>query len=1063
MDEHPRQKVGRDSDRCEFEVAILCSLPLEATAVSTLFDSEWNSHLYGKAQGDSNAYSTGVIGCHNVVLVHMPTMGKVAAAAAAANLHASFEGVRLALVVDREILLGDVIISDGLVQYDLGRQYPNNRFARKDTPRDNFPRPGPDVRAVLAKLQVEQGRRLFLKATLAYLEGLRERLQDIVIYPGSTEDKLFESTYRHKHHERLECATCTSADGRDDVCDTVTDLTCDQLRSREQNLVPRDRLSQPFQPDIHFGPIASGDTVMKSGEDRDSIAVRDRVIAFEMEGAGVGELFPSVLVIKAACDYADSHKNKSWQGYAAATAAAATKGFLDNWAAMRVVSSSSSALLWVSADPGCGKSVLAKHLVDSVLNTPSRTVCYFFFKDDFDDQRSITIAFCCILSQLFDVKRELLSDAVIEKSEIEGESFTSPFNELWDTLVTAAENRNAGEIVCLLEAIDECEDEGRSQLEKALRRLYGTKRSSRLKFLLTARPYVPNRTYLWAQLTLELIENGVSINESRIVDATSNLPKSVDHAYESILSKSQNVKLAKRLLHIIVAPALPLTVQELSVALTIRESHRSYGELDPIPTGRFYETISDLCGLFVTIIDSRLYLLHQTAKEFLIQRDLPDPHQRSHRGCEWKHSLNPCQSHNILFQICVWHLLVLKVETSSSNFEEGLVRFLKDHPFFNYSATFWIVHFRESSVKSQTMMQTLRKICDTGSANCPLWFTVYWMNMHREIPRDFNILMIASYFGLTAAVRVLLKHDSGGRDSVDHVYGRTPLTYAAWNGHMAVVSLLVRKGANVNFDDGVGGTPLLYATCSGNRVMVEFLIAKGAKAHSSDSIIEALCSAAAKGREPVVRLLLENGTDPNAKRGDGRTLVSWAALHGHEAEVKWLIDSGANVDTVVKLLVENGATLELRDKDGRAPLHWAAGNAHDTMVRVGADIESKDPRYGRTPLSWAAANGYEEVIKLLLSSGACIEHEDGRYHQTPLSLAAEHNHEAVVLLLLDRGADIDARDFNGRTTLSWAVKCGCGLIVEHLLARGAIKEMADKSGCTLSSLVGTLAHSGTDG
>jgi hypothetical protein len=37
------------------------------------------------------------------------------------------------------------------------------------------------------------------------------------------------------------------------------------------------------------------------------------------------------LVIKGVCDYADSHKNKRWQGYAAATAAAVTKGFLENW------------------------------------------------------------------------------------------------------------------------------------------------------------------------------------------------------------------------------------------------------------------------------------------------------------------------------------------------------------------------------------------------------------------------------------------------------------------------------------------------------------------------------------------------------------------------------------------------------------------------------------------------------------------------------------------------------------------------------------------------------------
>jgi nucleoside phosphorylase len=52
-----------------------------------------------------------------------------------------------------DILLGDVVISEGLLQYDLGRQFPNNIFVRKDTPRDNLPRPGFEIRAALARLQ----------------------------------------------------------------------------------------------------------------------------------------------------------------------------------------------------------------------------------------------------------------------------------------------------------------------------------------------------------------------------------------------------------------------------------------------------------------------------------------------------------------------------------------------------------------------------------------------------------------------------------------------------------------------------------------------------------------------------------------------------------------------------------------------------------------------------------------------------------------------------------------------------------------------------------------------
>jgi ankyrin repeat domain-containing protein 50 len=125
--------------------------------------------------------------------------------------------------------------------------------------------------------------------------------------------------------------------------------------------------------------------------------------------------------------------------------------------------SNTSRILWVSADPGCGKSVLAKYLVDSVLEaTESRTICYFFFKDDFEDQRNVISALCCILRQIFIQKHILLSEAILEQFEASEENFTSLFDELWSTFISVAKDKNAGEIICLLDAIDECEDYGRS-------------------------------------------------------------------------------------------------------------------------------------------------------------------------------------------------------------------------------------------------------------------------------------------------------------------------------------------------------------------------------------------------------------------------------------------------------------------------------------------------------------------------------------------------------------------------------------------------------------------------
>ncbi|KAI1413401.1 hypothetical protein F5Y13DRAFT_29442 [Hypoxylon sp. FL1857] len=313
-------RSSRPSTRRDFEIAIICALTLEADAVSAIFDHHWDDDgpPYDKAQGDPNAYTTGTIGRHNVVLAHMPGMGKASAAAVAANIRASFPNIKLAVVVGvcgcspwtpnrEEIILGDVIVGTGVVQYDLGRQMPE-RFVRKNTLLDALGRPNPEIRGVLSKLQGLRGRKILQNKMASYLAVLQCEPGLAAQYPGVTHDKLFSPTYRH------------IADGK----------SCDECGCNGP-LIPRTRLQQDnHQAVVHFGLIASCDKVLKSGQDRETLFREEAVIGFEMEGAGVWDNFPCV-VIKGACDYADSHKTKAWQRYAAATAAACMKAFLDSW------------------------------------------------------------------------------------------------------------------------------------------------------------------------------------------------------------------------------------------------------------------------------------------------------------------------------------------------------------------------------------------------------------------------------------------------------------------------------------------------------------------------------------------------------------------------------------------------------------------------------------------------------------------------------------------------------------------------------------------------------------
>ncbi|KAK7226933.1 hypothetical protein V2G26_014936 [Clonostachys chloroleuca] len=168
--------------------------------------------------------------------------------------------------------------------------------------------------------------------------------------------------------------------------------------------------------------------------------------------------------------------------------------FVSNHDFQRWRESKSSTMLWVSANPGCGKSVLAKYLVDSELETTeSRTTCYFFFKDGFGDQGSAKSALSCILQQLFIQRGELFSGKIFKRLRAYTGGHASSFDELWEILVIASQDKSAGELVCILDAFDECESQERFKLAQALRKFYdpenGTKNNAHLKFLVTSRSY----------------------------------------------------------------------------------------------------------------------------------------------------------------------------------------------------------------------------------------------------------------------------------------------------------------------------------------------------------------------------------------------------------------------------------------------------------------------------------------------------------------------------------------------------------------------------------------------
>jgi nucleoside phosphorylase len=337
----------RPSGRSDFQIAIICALPIEAAAVLHLCD-----HLYsnegldlGVASGDRNLYIIATMSRHNIVVVILPEMGTTSASTAAATLHMSYPNLRMAFVVgicagipsvgSRGLYLGDVVISTAVVQYDSGRQF-HESFVVRDTLEDSKGRPAREVRSLLAHLKVPPLKKQLLVQAAAHLERLQEKAvteepETDYQEPPEGSDKCYPADLLHKHHptSRLgECAQCAKVN---EVCPKATKDSCEDCGCpAAATTAPQPcRVGDSHRPlQIVLGRIGSANMVLKSSLDRDRLAKDHDLVAFEMEVAGVWDEVPT-LMVKGVCDYADSHKNKLWQTYAAARAAAVTRALIE--------------------------------------------------------------------------------------------------------------------------------------------------------------------------------------------------------------------------------------------------------------------------------------------------------------------------------------------------------------------------------------------------------------------------------------------------------------------------------------------------------------------------------------------------------------------------------------------------------------------------------------------------------------------------------------------------------------------------------------------------------------
>ncbi|GAQ40165.1 hypothetical protein ASPNIDRAFT_181915 [Aspergillus niger] len=305
---------GSKPSHNDYTVAWICALPVELAAAQALLDETHDQLPAGPT--DANVYTLGCICGHRIVLTCLPSgvCGTISAAVVATQLLSTFHSIQFALLVgigggiptkNADVRLGDVVVArptdnnGGVVQYDFGKATAAG-FQRTGM-LNNPPR---CLLHAISKVEANHlsHERQFISFLSEFGRGTTEQ-EALVFSRPVMEDHLYLADYHHAGIRSDGCANC------DKSRTASRPVRCDDL------------------PVVHYGLIASGNQVIKDSHVRDKLGQELGAYCVEMEAAGLINHLPC-LVIRGICDYADSHKNDAWHGYAAATAAAYAKELL---------------------------------------------------------------------------------------------------------------------------------------------------------------------------------------------------------------------------------------------------------------------------------------------------------------------------------------------------------------------------------------------------------------------------------------------------------------------------------------------------------------------------------------------------------------------------------------------------------------------------------------------------------------------------------------------------------------------------------------------------------------
>ncbi|XP_072524132.1 ankyrin-3 isoform X6 [Salminus brasiliensis] len=310
--------------------------------------------------------------------------------------------------------------------------------------------------------------------------------------------------------------------------------------------------------------------------------------------------------------------------------------------------------------------------------------------------------------------------------------------------------------------------------------------------------------------------------------------------------------------------------------------------------------------------------------------------------------------------------------------------------------------------------------------------------------------------------------------------GFTPLHIAAHYGNINVATLLLNRGAAVDFKARNDITPLHVASKRGNSNMVKLLLERGARidAKTKDGLTPLHCGARS-GHEQVVEMLLDRGAPILSKTKNGLSPLHMATQGDHLNCVQLLLHHDVPVDDVTndyltalhvaahcghykvaKVIVDKKANPNAKALNGFTPLHIACKKNRikvmELLLKHGASIQAVTES-GLTPIHVAAFMGHENIVTQLMNHGASPNTTNVR-GETALHMAARAGQTGVVKYLVQNGAHVDAKSKDDQTPLHISSRLGKPDIIQQLLQHGACPDSTTTSGYTPLHLAAREGH-----